>query len=131
MKEFMEKLALISLFLILFAGNCFAVDYSITFGWDRNAEPDLAGYKLYKSVTSGVYSENIANILADANVCTVNVEITTDIPKYYFVLTAYDRSGLESRYSNEVLFSPDTTAPNIPLNFNIKAINILIHLEEK
>lgn len=64
--------------------------------WDANTESDLAGYKLYYGWSSGEYQYT--------SVVTANyIELTTDKYKtYYFAVTAFDSSGNESGYSNEV-----------------------------
>ena len=57
---------------------------------------DLAGYKLYYSKTQG-------NYLAPVDVHNVLTHtITLGDGTWYFVVTAYDTSGNESAYSNEV-----------------------------
>jgi hypothetical protein len=58
---------------------------------------DLGGYKAYAGKTSGNYS-----IVKDVgNVTTYTVTTLTE-GKWYFAVTAYDTSGNESGYSNEV-----------------------------
>ena len=77
----------------------------VTLSWDApttNADgtplTDLAGYKVYYGNYSGKYSQNIDV----GNVPTYTVDNLTDGLTYYFSITAYDTSGNESRYSNEV-----------------------------
>ena len=51
-----------------------------------------------------------------------------DVPDgtYFWVLTAYDISGNESGYSNEVTTSLDSTSPAPPQNFLLKLIQKII-----
>ncbi len=59
---------------------------------------DLAGYKIYYGTSSGNYTQ-IINV---GNVTTYPVSNLTAGATYYFVVTAYDTSGYESGYSNQV-----------------------------
>ncbi len=58
---------------------------------------DLAGYKVYYGTSSGNYTQSI-NI---GNVTTYTVSNLSP-GTYYFSVTSYDSSGIESTYSNEV-----------------------------
>jgi fibronectin type 3 domain-containing protein len=70
----------------------------VNLAWNANTETDLAGYKVYRGTTSGVYSTtyNVGNVIA----YTVTGLAPGNI--YYFVVTAYDTGGFESLVSNEV-----------------------------
>ena len=71
-----------------------------TLEWDANTEPDLAGYKLYCGAASGSYD----TVIDVGNSTTYTL---TDLPAgrtYYIAATAYNTAGLESGYSNEVVF---------------------------
>jgi uncharacterized protein YjdB len=57
---------------------------------------DLAGYKLYMGTSSGNYT-TVVNI---GNVTTYTLSNLAP-GTYYFVVTAYDSSSLESSFSNE------------------------------
>jgi hypothetical protein len=58
---------------------------------------DLGGYKVYYGLSSGNYT----NSLDVGNVTTYKIYNLTP-GTYYFAVTAYDTSGNESDYSNEV-----------------------------
>ncbi len=71
---------------------------TIELSWDANMEPDLSGYRIYRSVNGGAF-EKIAEV--------------TDIPAYSdrgvqtgrayrYAVTAFDKSGNESQRSNVV-----------------------------
>ena len=64
---------------------------------DDSPITDLAGYQIYFGTSSGNYTE-VLNV-ADATEYTLN-----DVPPgiYFIAVTAYDTSGNESAYSNEV-----------------------------
>ena len=78
---------------------------SATLSWDapqtyvdgRPLGDALGGFKVYY----GTSSRNYAHVVDAGKVTTYNV---TGLPPatYYFAVTAYDRSGNESDYSNEV-----------------------------
>src|SRR3972149_603400 len=72
---------------------------------------DLAGYKIHYGTTSGNYT----TVIDVGNVTTYTVTNLTNNVTYYFATTAYDSSGNESGYSNEVSKTisgtADTTAP--------------------
>ncbi len=73
----------------------------VTLQWDANAEPHVAGYRLYCGTASRVYSLNID--VGNMTSCTIsNLE---DGKTYYFAATAYDTSYTESGYSNELFFT--------------------------
>ena len=82
--------------------------------WDPNPEADLAGYKLYYGATSrtqGSYAETV--VINDKN--STNWSLTLPGDTYYFALTAYDTSGNESSFSDEVsAVVPDSGAPGKP-----------------
>jgi hypothetical protein len=103
-----------AIFLLLCAGLSFGqtpplklclVGNTVTLMWDPNPEGDLAGYKLYQGVASGVYTEP-PTVLQKVTTYTV----TGLAPgTYFYVLTAYNTAGDESGYSNEV-------STSIPIN---------------
>lgn len=69
--------------------------------WNANAEGDLAGYKLYIGTTSGTYGAPT----------DVGLNVTATVPgmvcgcTYYFVVTAYNSSGMESAKSTELAYT--------------------------
>jgi hypothetical protein len=73
--------------------------------WDDNSEPDLDGYNVYRSLTSGngYIKQNVSLVtLSEYDDDTV----TNGIP-YFYVVTAVDTNSLESGYSNEDSATPD------------------------
>lgn len=68
--------------------------------WSENSEPDVIGYNVYRSLTSGYpYAQ-----LTDQPVLDASYTDSTVIAgnTYYYVVTACIRAGSESRYSAEV-----------------------------
>jgi len=119
----MKKLITI-IAVIFFAGTAFA-QTNVTFKWSPNSESDLAGYRIYMSDQSGVYTQNdvigdISCVPDDEPCCTYVYEVEDGT--WFFVATAYDTSFNESDYSNEVtdtFTTPDVQPPAPPSGFNI------------
>lgn len=76
------------------------IKYAVQLYWQRNSEPDLAGYNVYRSTTqgSGYQKINGSLVLRPKDVDKKVLKGTS----YYYVVTAVSISGLESGYSNEV-----------------------------
>ena len=87
---------------------------SIKLSWAANTEQDLLGYKIYRKIHTDPTDPNVDYVLIhdkcladpndfeDPNNPTYEDPNLDDITIYYYVVTAYDTSGLESDYSNEV-----------------------------
>lgn len=84
--------------LMLFAGTAMAG--GVSFMWDANTEPDLAGYRLFMHVDGAEY--DYTNYVIECTGVGASVTGLVDGETYYFVLRAFDTEGLESGNSNEV-----------------------------
>ena len=115
---------LVVLALLLLSGTQ-ALAGSIALAWDPVGDPRLAGYKVYYGTSSRNYSGQVDV----GNVTTRTVTGLTDGAKYYFAVTAYDGSRIESGFSNEVVgtvpsavpvanFTASTTTGVAPLSMN-------------
>jgi hypothetical protein len=82
----------------LFAGEASLSWDPPTTNTDGSPLTDLNGYIVYYGTESGNYSQSIDV----GNVTTYTVINLTPGTTYYFAVTAYDTSGNESAYSNEV-----------------------------
>lgn len=90
---------------------------SVTLAWDPNPETNIAGYRIYWRIDGGTYSTNL--FLAVTNGTTGTVSNLFLGITYKFVATAYNTSGLESDYSNEVTCTiPGRPAPPQNLRTN-------------
>jgi hypothetical protein len=95
--------------VVIFATNSFAAQ--ATLAWNPNTETDLAGYKIHYGTASGSYTVH----LDVHNVTTYTVTGLTDGQTYYFAASAYNASGSESGYSNQVSYpAPATNSPPSP-----------------
>jgi hypothetical protein len=109
---------------------------SITLAWDENAEPNIAGYRIYYRIGSsgsqiisrynGTGIENGDSpidlpVYEDESLDPRFVEITleglNEDQEYYFVVTAYNTEGLESAPSNEaaLLSAPEADDSGAPI----------------
>lgn len=69
----------------------------LTLTWDSNTEPDIAGYRLYFGTNSHSYDTH-----TDVGLQTAYTIQKLNQGTYYFVITAYNKAGQESGYSDEV-----------------------------
>lgn len=92
---------LLSLIIIICCSNmALAQRHGVDVAWDPNSESDLAGYRTHIGTESGSYNH------------TVNVGNATEYfifglkagVRYFAAVTAYNQSGSESDYSNEISF---------------------------
>jgi hypothetical protein len=70
--------------------------------WDRNPEPDIAGYKVYYGLVSGDYTQVVTVTNPEPGFrprATIGV---TSSKTSYFAVTAYNTAGVESELSDEV-----------------------------
>ncbi|MGA2091872.1 MAG: fibronectin type III domain-containing protein [Sedimentisphaerales bacterium] len=85
--------------LIATAGN-----KSIILTWNSNGEPDMNGYNLYRSMTSGGGYAKVNSLLL-TNTTYTDTNLTNGTP-YYYVVTAVDLAGHESTNSGEATATP-------------------------
>ena len=111
-----------ALFTLLFIFVTAIASYSATnvsFEWDANTEPDLAGYNIYQSDISGVYDiSKLIGTVDKADCCQFTKDGVPD-GTWFWVATAFDTSGNESAYSNEVTDTLNTEPPAPPQNLSI------------
>ena len=100
--------------LLLFPTPSYAVD--VTLAWDASPAKKLAGYKVYykRRIPGPPYLGRDANEgNSPIKIGVVNTFTLTglnDYKRYFFVVTAYNFSGRESTYSNEVCLNCDSYA---------------------
>jgi hypothetical protein len=70
----------------------------MTLAWNPNTEPDIAGYRLRYGTTPGSHP----TVVDVGNRTSWQISRLADGQRYYFVVTAYNTSGLESAPSGEV-----------------------------
>jgi hypothetical protein len=87
-----------ALVLVLVGMTGIANSATVQVSWAANTEPDIAGYKVYCGNSSGSYP-NVYDVGATTS---RNFEGLSNGANYYFAVTAYDTSGEESGYSQEI-----------------------------
>jgi fibronectin type 3 domain-containing protein len=81
---------------------------TVSLDWNNNSEPDINGYNVYRSTTSGSsYVKLNSLLLTNSDYNDSNVSNNTT---YYYVVTAVDAGSNESGYSSEV-----SATPNLPV----------------
>jgi hypothetical protein len=83
---------------ILLAFSLHARAGEVKLAWDPSPEPDIAGYKIHCGTASGSYT----NTLESGTATSVTVSNLEDGKTYYFAATAFNSSGSQSGFSNEV-----------------------------
>ena len=106
----------------------------LTFEWDRNTEPDIAGYRLYQSNASKTYVYGHDNCKKEVLVTTIehlNTLTLTNVQDgtWFWVLTAFDLDDNESDPSNEVSTTLDSISPGSPTGLDI-IIKIVIKIQQ-
>jgi fibronectin type III domain protein len=87
-----------------------AATATVTLAWDGSSDPTVVGYRLYY----GGKSESYTNVLTISHATTATISNLVQGANYYFAVTAYDASGLESDFSGEVPYTvPITTSPTL------------------
>lgn len=99
------------MFLVLLANHIQAAQ-SVTLAWDSSPDPTVVGYNIYSGVASGTYTNRV-----DAgNATTGNISNLVEGTTYFFAVTAYDASGLESDFSNEISFTVPEALPTLEIH---------------
>ncbi|HHY84619.1 MAG TPA: tandem-95 repeat protein [Verrucomicrobia bacterium] len=81
---------------------------SVTLAWDPSPDPSVVGYFVYYGDASRSYTTKIDV----GNVTSVTVTGLVEGVAYYFAATAYNVLGIESDFSEEVVY----TVPGVPGN---------------
>jgi Bacterial Ig domain/Fibronectin type III domain len=74
---------------------------SASLAWDPSPDPSVTAYQLKYGTASGAYSQTIDV----GNTTTATVSNLSPGQTYYFVVTAFNGSGMESMPSNEITFT--------------------------
>lgn len=98
---------------LIFAGD-------VSLAWNPSASEDVVGYKIYFGLSSGNYGEPIVI----GNQTSYTVTDLSDATTYYFSVTAYDLSGNESGFSNEVSTMVDESSASCDLNDD-SSVNVI------
>lgn len=106
----------ILIILAIFASFNMASGDTITLRWDRNSEPNVDRYVVYRVLpdgSGGTELEQVASVDSpSAGAPTADVEITEPTT---LVITAVTSDGLESAPSSPVSYSPGSVFPSAPV----------------
>jgi VCBS repeat protein/FG-GAP repeat protein len=91
----LRKLCVLATFVTLIL--CASELRASTLAWDRNPEPDIAGYVVSYGTSSGSYTTRVDV----GNVTTWTISLASG-SRYFFAVQAYNTAGLLSTMSNEV-----------------------------
>ena len=81
----------------------------VTLEWDPNTEGNIAGYRVHWGLATRTYTSGIDAGKATTRVVTgLNPGVT-----YYLAVTAYNTEGLESDFSNELVYTPSGNRPPV------------------
>jgi hypothetical protein len=75
---------------------------TVVLAWDISPDPEVTGYRVYYGTASRTYT----NSVEAGNALTNTVAGLVSGVTYFFAVTAYNASGLESDYSREVRYAP-------------------------
>jgi chitinase len=101
-------------FFLIGHTSCFAT--TVTLQWGANTDSDLAGYKVYYQANSssqpfgGTGATQGSAPIDVGNTTTATISGLDSSHEYYFAVTAYTTSGVESSYSN-VISVPELLSP--------------------
>jgi hypothetical protein len=87
--------------LLYFVLSSIASAAPVTVAWDPVSDESLAGYKIYYGVASGQYSSSVE---VDKTATQTSLSGLNQSQVYYMAATAFDTSGNESDFSNEVTY---------------------------
>jgi len=102
----MKKIYVIgaALVTVLASQPAFAALQECTINWAPNTEADLKGYRVYAAPTSRGYKKGapLLDVPATQNTAKCSALNLPGPAIYFFGLTAYDTTGNESDFSNEI-----------------------------
>ena len=92
--------------------------YGVALAWGASPTPGITGYRVYYGAASGNYSNSVVVGNATTNMVPGLVSGVT----YFFAVTAYNASGLEGTFSNEISFVPGLSTVRIHVTANGQAV---------
>ena len=100
---------LLSTSLLVLAPFSGLASNSVSLAWNPSTGTNIAGYHIYYGGASGAYT----NIVNAGNTTNATISNLTEGNTYFFAATAYDSSGLESAFSNEISYTPGNSPPTL------------------
>ena len=78
----------------------------VTLAWDASVSTNVVGYRLYYGTNTRSYQ-----FVTNTSLMLTQSVVLPHRGRWFFAATAYDTSGLESDFSNEVSWESKPTAP--------------------
>ena len=108
---------------VIFVGLPASQANFVTLIWNPSVDSNVAGYKIYYGVTSGLYT----NTIDVGNVTNVTISGLAPYTTYFFAAKSYDSYGVLSDFSNEtklMVYPPATVSPtsNVPGQITFKIL---------
>jgi hypothetical protein len=119
-----KPLSLIFVALLFLLTPRAALSSQVTIAWDANSQPQVKGYKLYYGTSSGQYTTN-ADVENQTAATPSGLQAGA---AYFFAATAYDSSGNESNYSQELSFTIPQNAQSQSITLNLPSGWVLLSL---
>ena len=115
------QIVVVATFLLALSLQPSAFAASITLAWDPPPTTNqIAGYNLYAGPASRTYT----NVQPVGQACTGTLAVPPGVT--YLAVTAVDTSGLESDFSNEVVYTNEATAgTNLQITITTTGTTIL------
>jgi len=110
--KLIKKLALVATLIVIPLVSK-AQAASATFAWTASPATNIVNYSIYYGVSSGAYTNHV-NV---GNATTGSVPNLVVGTTYYFACTGVDNFGLESLFSNEVVYTVPRPRPAAPTGF--------------
>lgn len=118
--------------LCLLAPGAWGAGASVTLEWDPNSETDLSGYRIYWGTAprepAAVRADNPYPHAVDAGNVTVYTVPNLPDGTLCFAATAYNTSGAESEFSNEVCTIVNSAPPAVP-GLRLKRVTVTSTVE--
>lgn len=86
--------------------------------WDSSPSSGVTGYRVYIGSASGNYTSSVVA----GNATTTTISGLTPGVTYFFAVKAFDASGVESAFSNEISFAPGSATLQLSVAANGQAI---------
>lgn len=98
--------------ILVIATLAYARQATLTWEYNTDNVPDLAGFNLYMD------GQSVCNF-PDPVLRTAQCDITVDEGPHAYTMTAYDGTGQESPHSTEIIFDlpPGNTVFNVIINY--------------
>jgi hypothetical protein len=97
--------------LIAYESPNVSTNLSVKLAWDASPDATVTGYRLYMGMQSGIYT----NSFTVGNTLTSTIANLMPSLTYYFGAVAYNASGMESPFSNEVIYTTPNGTPTGPI----------------